>query len=172
MSKFICESQKYQLGGPGEATIVLPIWIANLPEEIEVEGHKLSLKTEFHVSLVCVGKIMEKHKVSRPDFINEIARDFCEFVKNKNVDFAGFSGEFRFAARNEKRTVIAMCEVSNLNEFFDVMNKKYGLKVESPPAHVTLYTLQPNLGIFLVNNEDINNLTKTVVLPLTLKNFK
>lgn len=168
MPKQICLSQKYQLAGPDKDTIGLPVKIANLPKQIEVEGYKLLIKTSFHCSLVCIGKIMEKYRILRPDFINEVVGDFCGFAQNKSVDFIRFSGEFRFASQNKRRSVIAMCEVSNLDEFYEIMNKKYGLKVALPPTHVTLYTLQPDLGIFLVNNEDIDNLTKAVTLPLNL----
>lgn len=168
MPKLICDTQKYQLAGPVMDTIGLPVKIANLTKEIEAEGYRLLLRTAFHISLMCIGKIAEKYNVTRPDFINEVVNDFCEFVQNKDIDFIRFTGEFRFATQNERRTVIAMCEVSNLDEFYEIMNKKYGLKVELPPTHVTLYTLQPDMGIFLVDSEDINNLTKVIALPLAL----
>ena len=169
MPKYICDSQKYQLAGPKEDSIGLTVQIANLPKEIEVEGYKLSLKTTFHASLVCIGKIIEKYKVSRPDFINEIVSDFCSFTKNKSIDFIRFRNEFRFVVQNERRSVIVMCDISNLEEFYGVINKKYGLKIEPQPTHITLYTLQPDTGIFLIDNGDIDNLSKVIVPPLILE---
>ncbi len=168
MVKYICEGQKYQIAGPKEDTIGLSVPIANLPKEIEVEGYKLSLKTSFHVTLVPIGKIIEKHKITAPDFINKIISDFCDFVQNKSVDFIRYRKEFRLATQNEKRSVVVMCDVSNLAEFYGVIKKKYGLMVEVPPIHVTLYVLQPDIGIFLTDANDINTLTKVIDVPFAL----
>jgi len=62
MPKPICDTKKYLLNGPREDNIALLVQISNLPEEIEAEGYKLSAKSYFHVSLVCIGKIIEKYK--------------------------------------------------------------------------------------------------------------
>lgn len=164
MSKNICEGRKYQLGGPKEDTIGLPVSVVNLPEKIDVEGCTLLLKSSFHVSLVCIGKIIEKYNVSIPNFINKVVDDFCEFTKENNIDFISYSGESRFVAQNERRSVVVMCDVSNLDKFFKFINQKYGLNVEYPPTHVTIYTLQPDKGIFLTDSEDIKQLTKSITI--------
>jgi len=62
-------------------------------------------------------------------------------------------------------SLVVMCDVSNLDKFFDLINEKYQLNIEYPPTHVTLYTLQPNKGVFLTNSDEINNLTKVVSKP-------
>ncbi len=169
MAKYICGGKKYQIAGPKEDTIGLCVQVANLPREIEVENHKLLLKTSFHVSLVCIGHIAERYKVLRPDFINEIVNDFCSFVQDKSIDFIRYRNEFRLAAQDEKRSVVVMCDVSNLDEFYELINKKYGPMVKAPPTHITLYTLQPDIGIFLTNADDVNNLTKVIIPPASLK---
>lgn len=169
MPRFICDGEKYQIGGPKEDTIGLPVSFSGLPEKINVESYELSLKTTFHISLVCIGKIIEKNDLSIPDFLNKVIADFCEFTKHTNIDLARYRNEFRFVAENERRAVIAMCDISNLNKFFDFINQKYGLKLEYPPTHATLYTLQPNIGIFLTNADDINHLTKIIKTPVKLR---
>jgi hypothetical protein len=58
-----------------------------------------------------------------------------------------------------------MCDISNLNNFFDLINKKYDLQIEYQPTHVTLYTLQPNKGIFLADSGDIEKLSKPITNP-------
>ena len=176
MTKVICENKKYQLGGPQEDTIGLPVLVSGLPEKIEVEGQALFLKTSFHVSLVCIGKIIEKHNVSIPDFINKIVDDFCEFTRTNNINFLRYRNEFRFASQNDRCSVIAMCDVSNLDKFFQLINQKYGLNIEYPPTHVTIYTLQPDKGIFITDSKDIRELTKLIdnlglVLSEPLKKF-
>ena len=46
-----------------------------------------------------------------------------------------------------------------------MLNQTYGLNLEYPPTHVTLYTLQPNFGIFLTDSTDIARRTKIVPNP-------
>lgn len=148
-----------------EDTIILPVSITGLPTEINAEGYKLTPRNEFHVSLVCIGKIIEKHNVSIPEFISKVTGDFCDFVQANNIDFLRYRDEFKFAAQNEKRSVVVMCDVSNLEKFFVLLNKKYGLNLEYPPTHVTLYTLQQQMGIYLTDSEDIKKLTKLIPNP-------
>lgn len=163
--KFICGSEKYTIGGPKEDTIALPMFPAGLPDKITIEGNSLLRKTSFHVSLVCVGKIIEKHNVSIPNFQDEIVTDFCEFIQKNNVDLLRYRDEFRFAFQNEKKAIVVMCDISNLENFFKRMNQKYGLNTECPPTHVTLYTLQLDKGIFLTDLRDVKQLTKLIGNP-------
>lgn len=167
MAELICDG-RYRLGGSKEDTIGLPVYLPELPVKIKIEGCELFLKSEFHVSLICIGKIMEKNNLSIPDFINKVIADFCEFTKHTSIDLARLCDEFRFVAENERRTIIAMCDISNLSKFFDFINQKYGLKLEYPPTHVTLYALQPNVGIFLTDTNDLNRLTKKIKVPIKL----
>jgi len=106
----------------------------------------------------------ERHDVSDSDFINNVVDDFCEFVKVNDIDILRFRDEFKFVVQDEKRSLVAMCDVSNLDKFFDLINNKYGLKLEYPPTHVTLYTL-PSGGIYLVDAEDIRRFTQPVDNP-------
>ena len=161
---FICGGSKYLLT-PND-TIILPVTIENLPGEIVVEDQKLILQKSFHVSLVCIKEIIRKQGVSIPSFRNLAVQDFCDFVDQNQVDLVNYSNIFRYAERDDLKTVIIMCDISNLNKFFDLMNKKYGLKIEYPPMHVTLYILEDKHGIFLTDSEDIKNLTETITNPI------
>lgn len=161
----ICSGEKFEIGGPKEDTIGLPVTFSGLPPAIEVEGHTLSLKTAFHVSLVCIGKIAEKNNLTDPDLINKISADFCKFANHTNIDLLRYRDEFLLVSEAERRAVVVMCDISNLDKFFDFINQRYGLHVEYPPTHVTLYTLQPNAGIFLMDNDDIRKLTELIARP-------
>ncbi len=156
---------KYKLGGPNRDVIGLPVVISGLPERIEVFGHKLVPKSSFHISLVCIGKIVEKYGIQNPEFKNEVINDFNWFVENFEIRFLGYKNEFRFLAEGEKKAVVVMCEVSYLRQFFEEMNNKYSLNIEYPPTHITLYTLQPEVGIFMTNLEDMKNLSKQIPAP-------
>jgi hypothetical protein len=165
MAKNICEGEKYILGGPNEDNIGLPISLANLPETIELEGQTLVLRSAFHTTLVAISEIIRKNQIEIPGFVEQVVADFCEFVKENKVDLIGFRDEFRFATENERRSVIAMCEIANLNKFFDLLNKKYDLELEYPPTHVTLYTLKLDEGIFLTDAKDMEEMTKEIPNP-------
>lgn len=159
--KLICEN-KYEFVFQ---TIGLPVELKNLPNELLMDGNTLLLKTKFHVSLVCIGKIIEKYNVSIHDFENKIVNDFCEFSKTYNIKVLEYN-DFKFVARDDLKTIIVMCKVSNLDKFFELINKKYKLNIEYPPTHVTLYTLEGKLGIFLTDSNDIKNLTKLIPNPI------
>jgi hypothetical protein len=164
MSKvFICNGEKYTFGSE---TISLPVVLKDLPKEINVEGYKLLLRSSFHISLVCIGKITEKHNISIPDFEKLVIADFCEFAAEKDISLVKLRDEFSFVESGEKRSVVIFCDVSNLSDFFGIINRKYGLHLETQPTHVTLYTLQPDVGIFLTDFNDIDQLTKPIENPI------
>ncbi len=163
---FFCGGEKYEIGGPKEDTIGLPVTFSELPPTIEVEGYELSLKKAFHVSLVCIGKIVEKNNLTDTDLVNKVIADFCEFISHTNIDLLRYRNEFRFVSEAERRAIVVMCDISNLDKFFDLINQKYGLHLEYPPTHVTLYTLQPNVGIFLTNSDDMQRLSKSIEQPV------
>ncbi len=106
-----------------------------------------------------------KNNVKIPDFLSSVVSDFCEFAKSNKIDEVTYRNEFRFASENERRAVIVMCDVTGLNKFFDEINKKYHMKLEYPPTHVTLYTLQLNAGIFLTDSKDIEKLSMSIENP-------
>ena len=145
----------------------MPVRFPDLPQNIVVEGETLTLKTELHVTLVYIGKIMEKSNLIIPDFIQKVTADFCEFVKTTSIDVLQYRDEFRLVASGERKTVIRMCDVSNLDSFFDFINEKYGLRWELPPMHVTLYTLQPNVGISLADADDLEKLSRPITNPIS-----
>jgi hypothetical protein len=165
MTKNICGGGKYILGGPNEDAIGLPVSISHLPETIEVEGYTLLRKSTFHSTLICIGKIIEINKIEIPDFKKKVLADFCDFIQNNSIDIINFRDEFRFANEDEKRAVVVMCDISNLNKFFDLISEKYNLDLEYPPTHVTLYTLQPDKGVFLTGTEDIKTMAKPITNP-------
>lgn len=72
--QFICEENKYIFQ---HRTIGLPVSFLNLPKTIQIEGYTLLLKSSFHISLVCIGKIIEKYNISTPEFENSVIKDFC-----------------------------------------------------------------------------------------------
>lgn len=153
----------YQLGN--KETISLPVAIPGLPDTITAAGHTLKKRPEFHVSLVCTGQIRTRHRLTDEHFTEEIVRAFCDYVERHSVVFVRFRDEFRFVELGEQKTVVVMVEVSNLEGFFDYMNEAYGLRMEYPQTHVTLYTLDGEPGIFLIDSGDIKERTRIIPNP-------
>ena len=114
---------------------------------------------------MAIGKIIEKNQIEIPDFIEKIVNDFCEFLQGNSIDLLNFKDVFRFVSENERRAVIVMCNISNLDKFFEKINNKYNLELECPPTHATLYTLKLDEGIFLTDANDIEDLTKIITNP-------
>ncbi len=163
--RFICGGNKYVISPTN--TIWLPVSLENLPKEIEVQGCTLYFPSPFHVSLVYVGRIIETYNISIPDFLNKIINDFCDFTATNNIEVIRYNNEYKFVSRDGLKTVVVMCEVSNLNKFFDFINKKYKLNIKYPPTHVTLYnTLKGEPGIYLMDSNDIKNFTVSIPNPI------
>lgn len=162
-NEFIC-GNKYTIS-PTQ-TIALSVPLDNLPSELITNGNRLILKSSFHISLVCIQDIIIKHNVSISNFRDEVIKDFCDFVKTNDVNLLNYINDFRFAEENDLKTIVVMCEVSNLDKFFEILNKKYKLHIEYPPTHVTLYKLEDKVGIFLTDADDLKNLTKSIPNPI------
>lgn len=156
---FIHEGDKYTISATN--TIGLPVSLENLPSEVTIDGNKLLLKSSFHVSLVCINEIIKKYNISILDFKNLVVKDFCDFTAINEIKVLRYK-EFKYAEQNSLKTVIIMCELSNLPKFFEILNKKYGFEIEYPPTHVTLYAHDGKTGIFLTDTNDIKNLTKPI----------
>lgn len=164
--KFICNSDSYFIFSPENDTIALPVSQNDEPEKIEFEGLQLFRKSTFHVSLVCIGKIQEKYQISDPEFVRHVLDYFCEYTQSSRVSFDGFRDEYWFASEGNRRSIIRMCDVQNLQGFFDVLNSKYNVEIEYPPTHVTLFTLQPEMGIFLTDKNDLARLARPISNPM------
>jgi hypothetical protein len=163
VNKLICEN-KYELSA--NDTIFLIVFLSDLPKNLEIQGAKLILKDSFHVSLVCIKEIIKKSKITDPNFRDSVLADFCDFVKTNEVALINYSNEFFFVEQGENKTVVVMCGVSNLDKFFELINKKYNLNLEYPPTHVTLYKLENGVGIFLTDASDLKDFTKPIPSPI------
>jgi hypothetical protein len=124
--------------------IYLPLTIENLPPKLNVSGYELSAKEEFHCSLVCIRDLKEKYG---DDVKEKILNLFHNFVSKNDITFVKYRNEFRLVHREERVSVIVMCDISNIDKFFKLMKQELEIESEIPPTHVTIYTLQPNMSI-------------------------
>lgn len=163
------ESKNYICGGTKFAYskwyIGLPVEVGSLPDTVTIEGETLHKKSSFHISLICVKDILSKN----PGVEQEVLDEFCSFAEKKDISLIRYTGEFRFAQHEERKTLVALCEISNLRELLESLGKKLGMALPSQPTHVTLYTLQPDAGIGLNSPADMESKSIPVEVPAILK---
>lgn len=157
---YICGNTKYRFS---KGYIGLPIRPLDLAKTIKIGGRDLTLKSTFHVSLVCVKNIIAQYGTEIEDKILKI---FCEFVEKEDLNFESFTGEIRYAKDNGKETLVAMCNISHIDDLFVVLRRELNIQIETPPTHVTLYTLQPEVGIGINNTDDLKNKTSVIDNPI------
>ena len=112
---------------------------------------------------------MERYNIEIPDFKDKIVEDFCEFTKSHDISLVRYLDEYRFVSKPDRdfKTVVVMCEVSNLDKFFGYINEKYGLHIKPMTTHVTLYnTLKGESGMYLMDEDDLRNFTKVIPNPI------
>jgi hypothetical protein len=163
------ESRNYICGGNkfahSKGYIGLPVEAGNLPDTVLIVGETLHKKSSFHISLLCVKDILASRDILEQDVVDT----FCSFVKQKDISFVRYTGEFRFVRHEERRTLVALCEVSNLLELSRALGDTLGITLAPQPTHVTLYTLQPDAGIGLNSPADMETKSIPVDVPATLK---
>lgn len=160
--KYICSGNTFTYSN---GYIGLPLRLNELPQSIEINDTTLHRKDEFHVSLLCVKNVLKV----LPDVENQIVESFCNFVQENDISFIRFTGELRLAEKEDRKTIVALCEIKNLKEFFNQLSSELDFDIAHQPTHVTLYTLQPNKGIGLNSPEDLAFLSKEVEAPEEVK---
>jgi hypothetical protein len=163
---YICDGTKYMYGK--KSYIIMPLPFFDLPETLDVEGYTLLRKSSFHVSLLYVKDLVSIYEVSKSNVVGSadskngnieqsILDCFCRSVKSTDIDFVKFTGEFRLAKDGERVTLVALCEVSGLKELSESFKRDLNIEIPEQPTHVTLYTLQPDIGIGLNSPEAMSS---------------
>src|SRR3989344_4032982 len=93
----------------GYNTISLPVFLSDIPNKIIFEHNDFFVNDFLHISLVCIGKIIEKYNVSVSNFEDKIINDFCEFSQNNEVKLMEYSNDFKFVQKDDKKTIVVMC---------------------------------------------------------------
>ncbi len=96
---------------------------------------------------------------------DEILSLFCAYAKDHEILFVRYTGEFRFAETMDRKTIVTLCEISNLDAFFAYAEQELKISIPLQPTHVTLYTLQPEMGIGLNSEEEMQQKTQPIEVP-------
>ncbi len=166
MIDYICNGDKYAYG---KGYIYMPFEINGLPEKMKVEGVELQVQTSFHVSLLCLKDILEKY----PDKVSEeeIIKTFCEFVSKNDVSFLKIKNEFRFVEFEERKSLVVMCDISGMDDLFQVLQNKFDVRIPLQPTHITLYTLKQNEGIGMTSYRQLGERSILIDVSADLKNL-
>lgn len=130
------------------------------PQTISWRGAQLQKKDELHVTLM--------HPKSLPELADvpneKLASFLASFVEKTPIELTSFLDDFRCAKEGENQTIVVQCTVSNLSELFTRFNQEFSAALPVQAAHVTLYTLQKNRGIYINDTETMEGLDR-VHLP-------
>lgn len=134
----------------------------NLPDTIEIEGYTLLKKGEFHASLMAV-----KHLVPLLH-TDEAALEqlFLTFQQNHTLTNIELTNELRLVRRDKKVSVIIMVTMPEITELFETLRCRYRHRdIPTQPTHITLYTLQPEAGIGIFSDQELEKDSVAVSLP-------
>lgn len=138
--------------------------LENLPETIEIGEFKLLRKSEFHISLVCVKQLDEMFDAdliaSRKDKLIQV---FLNYEKSHGLTEFDRTGVFRLVKRGNKVTVVEIVDMPGIEELFNKFRSN-GINIPTQPTHITLFTLQLDVGIGLTSQNQIENESKVVEL--------
>lgn len=140
---------------------------SGLPEKIVVDGDELVVKAEFHISLVWAGRLSGMIDEKNKDKIkNEMIEEFEKFTENNSLENYELTGELRLVKKADRKTIIAMAKVPNLDIFFEKLSQKYGVELPVQPTHITLYTLPSDkIGIGILSNEELQRISRIIGIP-------
>lgn len=147
--------------------IALPISLPNsLSATVTHDDNVYHLKDEFHISLVCVKRLQEMvANVDAKTAEEKILHLFKEYSMNNPVNSYTLSKEVRHVMKDERQTLVLMASVNGLSKLFDFINERLGTQFDTQPAHTTLYTLQPNKGIGILDRNELDSMTTVASVP-------
>ena len=143
--------------------IVMDVELPDMPDTIEVEGHTLQRKHEFHVTMVSVKQVKD-----RPDFDelkDKVKQVFVDFAATNDLTQFRPTGEYRLVTRGERMTVVMMVTIGAMDALFDRIRTEVGLDIPTQPTHITIYSLQPDVGISLNSVEQVAADSHVVDIP-------
>lgn len=150
--------------------ILAGLQLTDIPETVSVNEKKLFKKSEFHISLVCVKRLVPliaPDDVARQAELAEaITEHFKAYVQRQSLTEYWLTGELRYVVKDDGReTIVALCQLPGLAGFFAQIEQEYGTKLPLPPTHITLYTLQPEAPIGIMSNEELEAISQPITLP-------
>jgi hypothetical protein len=126
-------------------SLVVPLIVDGLPEEVEALGERWQRKLEFHLTAVSARKL-ELVAGGRAD----LWRRVTSVASGRALGPIAALEEVRRVSdprRPELRTLIVMADAPGLDTLHADLSWALGTALTPPPAHVTLYSSDPEEGI-------------------------
>lgn len=159
----------YGLNEYGDGYIqLINLNLEKLPKTLKVEENNMMIvKFEFHISLVWVGKLSKMVYPKNKDKIKkEMIAEFEKFTEEYSLENYKLTKELRLVKKGDRKTIIVMAKVPNLDIFFDKLSQKYDIKLPLQPTHITLYTLPTDkIGIGILSDEELQKYSKPINIP-------
>ncbi len=147
-------------------TTVGPETFQHFPQSVMWRGNALLKKDDFHVT-ICKGEdVWQRAGLDASAGEVKLLALFERFVKEQPIALGQFNKDFRFIQKEEKKSIIIRCTVKNLDLFFEALNVEFGIQMPLQPAHITLYTLQKNVGIHIATESEMLSLEKVSLSEL------
>lgn len=146
--------------------------VTGIPDRIVISGKELTKKSEFHISLVATKHLSV---IIVPEHVDKEARQletyFLDFAKQNDLTKFSFTGEFRVVSKAERLSVVAMVKLRNTTALFKYLEQQSNTRLPVQPTHVTLYTLQQDVGIGILSYDELAKISEDIELPV-LENIR
>lgn len=133
-------------------SLVVPLVIEGLPEEIGALGMRWRRKREFHLTAVA-SRVIENLDGGEEawDQVIDVASGRCLGPVTALEEVR----RVRDPRGSELQTLIAMADCPGLDDLYDDLSSALGANLTPPPAHVTLYSTDPAAGIGIVSHSEL-----------------
>ena len=137
---------------PGQS-LIAPVIIEGLPAQIHALGQDWQRKREFHLTAASA-KALERAGKDRDDLWDVVT----EVASGRSMAPIQVGREIRrvsSADTPELRTLIVLADAPRLIELHRALSAALGTELHPPPAHITLYSTDPDQGIGLDDEREL-----------------
>lgn len=137
-------------------SVLVPLMLLGLPEEVETQGATWALKEEFHVTAVHTPWLAQRTGVS----LEHAWQELLAALEGRRAGPVRIGEELRLVLEGEERTLIVMVRVDGLGELYAELSRRLGAPLVPPPTHITLYTRPGGEGIGIHDASALRSLTE------------
>jgi hypothetical protein len=137
------------------ASVLIPLALHGLPEEISALGETWAVKDEFHVTAAHTPWLAQRAGVS----IDHAWDALSAALEGRRAGPVRVGDELRLVRDGEERTLIVMVRVDGLADLYTELSGRLGASLAVPPTHITLYTRPGGEGIGVHDETDLHSLT-------------
>ncbi|MGI8571121.1 MAG: hypothetical protein ACR2L9_00575 [Solirubrobacteraceae bacterium] len=137
----------------GGRSVIAPVAIDGLPAEVEALGERWQRKSEFHLTAIAF-RALESLDPTLPGAWELVER----LVAARALGPVSVTADLRRVRHPDEpqlRTLIVIVECPGLVPLYGELSAALGVPLSPPPAHVTLYSTDPDKGIGIVDRREL-----------------